>query len=185
MGLDISTFKLSDVDDGDVKTLDYFTLTEKDKELFEKAGMSEYVFKRTEEFIDIEKYLTTVAVPGSNIDDWEWRMSYPSEYEDDRFFKFIYSPSQRRYEVRASLCDTYTKELDVIYQGDDVGYQRKGMNVKFYQDFENGIANYFVVSKKELERYRDEYVDEAYIEHFQEEIINPFIEGEMVAIFDW
>ena len=95
---------------------------------------------------------------------------------------------------------TYEKKIKVLYY-DEVGYQRKGLNAKFYDDYENGKIGYFVWTKAELERYKQEYCDEPheYIypngtksgdmvypkENFQRNIINNFTEGEDCVIFDW
>lgn len=83
----------------------------------------------------------------------------------------------------------------------EVGYQRKGLNDKFYEDYENGIIGYFVWTKAELERYLDLYCDEPheYIypngepagfiikpkEDFKKNIIDNFVEGEDCVTFDW
>ena len=84
---------------------------------------------------------------------------------------------------------------------EEVGYQRKGLNGKFYDDYEAGKIGYFVWTKAELERYKEEYCDEPY-EYvypngeksgdmiypkldFQRHIIDHFTEGEDCVTFDW
>lgn len=95
---------------------------------------------------------------------------------------------------------TFDMEESVLY-GEKVGYQRKGLNGKFYDDYRDGKIGYFVFTKAELERYKDEYCDEPYEyvysngeksgemvypkDNFQKNIINHFVEGEMFVTFDW
>ena len=95
---------------------------------------------------------------------------------------------------------TFDKEEDVLY-GTEVSYQRKGFNNKFYDDYDKGRIGYFVFTKAELERYKDEYCDEPYEyvypngeksgemiypkDNFQKNIIDHFVEGEMFVTFDW
>lgn len=94
----------------------------------------------------------------------------------------------------------FEKEVNVLY-GEEVGYQRKGLNGNFYDDSDDGKIGYFVFTKAELERYKDEYCDEPheYVysngektgimmypkDDFQKNIIDPFVEGEMFVTFDW
>lgn len=72
----------------------------------------------------------------------------------------------------------YTKQVPVICW-EEVGYQRKGMNDKFYEEFEN----YWVWTKAELERYKNEYAEDP--EEFQSNIIDNFVEGKDCVSFDW
>lgn len=72
----------------------------------------------------------------------------------------------------------YTKQVPVICW-EEVGYQRKGMNDKFYKEFEN----YWVWTKAELERYKNEYAEDP--EEFQSNIIDNFVEEKDCVSFDW
>jgi hypothetical protein len=94
----------------------------------------------------------------------------------------------------------YKKEIKVVYI-DEIGYQRKGLNGKFYEDYQDGKIGYFVWSLDELKRYKDEYCDEPYEyqypngkmsgemvypkDDFQKNIIDTFVEGECCVTFDW
>lgn len=94
----------------------------------------------------------------------------------------------------------YDKEIKVLYYI-EVGYQRKGLNEKFYEDYENGKIGYFVWDKKELQRYKKEYCDKAheYVYpsgeksgkmiypklNFQRSIIDNFEQDKCVVTFDW
>lgn len=83
---------------------------------------------------------------------------------------------------------TYTKRNTVAYWVEE-GYQRKGLNAQFYQDYRDGKIGYYVYTLDELKRYKEDYCiteeDFDYKEHFQEQIIDKFIEGECVVSFDW
>lgn len=81
--------------------------------------------------------------------------------------------------------ETFDKQVSVVYYGETIGYQRKGMNEQFYKDYDAGKLNYFVLDKATLEMYMETYVVDGMKEHFQENIIDQFIEGETVAIFSW
>ena len=94
----------------------------------------------------------------------------------------------------------YEKEIKVLYY-EEVGYQRKGLNKLFYDDYENGKIGYFVWSKEELEKYKKDYCDEPYEykypngemsgklvypkDNFQRNIIDKFEEGKDCVTFSW
>lgn len=68
----------------------------------------------------------------------------------------------------------------------EVGYQRKGLNSKFYEDFDNGKIEDLVWTLAELERYKKDYCDtDEDKQCFQENIINKFVEGKCVVEFSW
>ena len=75
--------------------------------------------------------------------------------------------------------------MKVLYT-EEVGYQRKGLNGKFYDDYEEGKIGYYVWDKKELERYKQDYCDsDEAKDNFQHNIIDKFVDGEYVARFSW
>lgn len=109
----------------------------------------------------------------------------PDDYrilEEDEVMQFKNAGLSDKVFTRMEIFD---KQVSVIYYGETIGYQRKGMNSQFYKDYDAGKLNYFVLDKATLEMYRDTYVEDGMKEHFQENIIDPFIEGETVAIFSW
>jgi hypothetical protein len=103
-----------------------------------------------------------------------------------------------RKSIEIDLREVPKKSVDVrvIYR-DEIGYQRKGLNHKFYQDYDDGKIGYFVWSKDELGRYKRDYCDEDHVseydrhyfctpkQDFQESIIDTFVEGECCVCFDW
>lgn len=77
-----------------------------------------------------------------------------------------------------------TVERDVV-KGTEAGYQRKGMNSQFYEDYSDRY-NLLVARKSELENIRDKYcADEEVKSYFDETFVQPFLEGKMYVIFDW
>lgn len=186
MGLDIKTIRLCKTNQGEVDQDDYRILEEDEVMQFKNAGLSDKVFTRMETFYDLEGHLTNVVVPGSKMDDWQWRGFFgPDELEGDSYYIFKYLPTGQRYEIRCSDLPTFDKQVSAVYYGETIGYQRKGMNEQFYKDYDAGKLNYFVLDKATLEMYMETYVVDGMKEHFQENIIDPFIEGETAAIFSW
>ena len=105
---------------------------------------------------------------------------------------------QHIIEVNLDKVPTYQKEIKVLYY-EEVGYQRKGLNKKFYEDYRNDVIGYFVWTKEELERYKELYCDDPYQfvypngdlgqmvypkDDFQKNIIDNFVEGKDCVIFD-
>lgn len=101
-----------------------------------------------------------------------------------------YKEYQKAYEkavIKINLDNfpTYDKEIKVIYYK-EIGYQRKGLNSRFYEDYRSEKIGYFVWDKKELERYKNDYCDDSCAkENFQRRIIDNFEEGKDCVIFDW
>jgi len=125
----------------------------------------------------------------------EYKEDYPGGYD-------AYREAVNKVKLRINFKDVPTKraKVKVIYW-EEVGYQRKGLNSNFYQDYRDEKIGYFVWTKAELERYKDEYCDEPYeYEYpngeksgnmvypklqFQRNIIDNFEEGKDCVIFDW
>jgi len=59
------------------------------------------------------------------------------------------------------------------------------LNGDFYDDYDKGICNYFVFDKNELLRILESYVIDERKQYFKENLIDRFVEGEMVVTFDW
>ena len=99
-------------------------------------------------------------------------------FDDSNNLTYCYYKSDTPVIIHLSEVPTYNKKVPVICW-EEVGYQRKGMNDKFYREYKD----YYVWTKAELERYRDEYAEDK--EEFQSNIINNFIEGKDCVSFDW
>lgn len=88
-------------------------------------------------------------------------------------------------KVNLDKVPTYEKTIKILYY-EEVGYQRKGLNDQFYEDYRNGKIGYFVWTLEELMRYKESYCESIEDkEHFQRSIIDNFIEGECCVTFDW
>lgn len=185
MGLHIKTRRLCKTDQGELGSANYHILEEDEVAQFKNAGLSDRIFSRMETYYDFDEHLTKVVAPGSKMDDWQWHMLFEPEEFDDVCYVFTYLPTGQKYEIRCSDVLTFDKKENVVYYGETLGYQRKGMKSQFYDDLEDGKLNYFVLDKATLEMYRDTYVVDDMKDYFQENIINPFIEGETVATFSW
>lgn len=80
---------------------------------------------------------------------------------------------------------TYKKNVKILYT-EEVGYQRRGLNKKFYDDYDAEKIGYYVWSKEELVRYKRDYCDDYPAkQNFQENIINNFEDGRCVCEFSW
>ena len=97
------------------------------------------------------------------------------------FYKFICGKIEKEFHM--ANCPTYEKEVEVYYWSDEIGYQRKGLNHKFYDDFTED--DYFVLTKEKMQYIYDNYVDDDYKEHFKNELLDNFIEGKTYCVFDW
>lgn len=153
----------------------------------------------TEHWYDWDKYKTQTGI---DLNQYDWG---GEEYSNRGSFMRIYPKGEEptdknRIEIDLEKVPTYDKTIKVLYY-DEVGYQRKGLNDKFYDDYRNGKIGYYVWSKAELERYKQDYCNEPYEytypngeksgnmcypkEDFQKNILNKFIEGKDVVAFSW
>ncbi len=135
-----------------------------------------------------------VSQQGAEMPEWNNGEGWKDfdEYEEARDKLII--------KIDLEKVPTYEKEIRILYYK-EVGYQRKGLNSLFYDDYENGKIGYFVWSKEELERYKKDYCDEPYEyqypngkmsgewvypkDNFQRNVIDKFEEGKDCVIFSW
>ena len=113
----------------------------------------------------------------------------PSDFktENGDFDVDSYDAARDKHIIRVDLenVPTYQKAVKVLYY-EEVGYQRKGFNAKFYDDYKAGKIGYYCWSKAELGRYKKDYcVDDEVKEYFQKNIIDKFTDGETCCIFSW
>lgn len=192
MGLDISVYRLHTKEEAKKrKKTDYdrfFTLSKESVEYFKAHGIGQYICKKKNVYYDFDKYFKD---HGMNMSDYHWCMT---DFTDDDI-RWTFRRNDNDEEELVFLgkdCPTYAKFDNCVYYGEEVGYQRKGFNGKFYEDYRSGKIGYFVADKKELERYRDEYSQDwegdepgTMKKHFQENIIDKYVDGETVVTFDW
>lgn len=204
MGLDITVHRFSDK-----KQEDYFHMYDVNTETNEIIPTHEDFPEWTKKFVKnkVEKLYDFSAFKektGINLDDYHVVMMGPLE-DTEKFKgnKEAYGYVLRHKDTDEDLVLSFEeipvikKKVPVIYWK-EVGYQRKGLNSKFYKDYEDGKIGYFVWTKAELERYLDEYCDEdteiehgdtkytaTYKDNFRVNIIDKFNEGTDVVSFDW
>lgn len=75
-------------------------------------------------------------------------------------------------------------DIDQIFIGDEIGYQRKGLNGDFYSEFTKDDIT--VVKRDRLEYIYQNYCNDKEVqEHFKAVILDQFVEGEMFVFFSW
>ena len=220
MGLDITVYRIlkekpekNDEDFGP----DYFRCIDDDGNYENNfpEWTKQYEHTVTEKWYDWDKYKEETGI---DINQMDW---HGESYGEDGCFMTVapkdkewpewdsenesYDGYKKRLEEVAIKIDLEKvplkeKEVKVIYK-EEVGYQRKGLNSKFYQDYRDGKIGYFVWDLKELKRYKKDYCDAPYFyeyangekakektypkQNFQNNIINHFIDGECCVTFSW
>lgn len=207
MGLDISVYKIIKSSSGELKENvenGFFRLTDENLEYKNTfpEWTKEFEVEYTQTYYNWDKYQKENNI---NLKDYIWK---GTSYDEDGSFMSIlhkdYSKlsyeEREKYIIKINLDNvpTIDKVIKVLPRK-EIGYQRKGLNSKFYEDYRNGKIGYFVWNKAELERYKEEYCDEPYEytypngekeiispkEDFQKNIIDKFTEGEDCATFNW
>lgn len=192
MGLDITLYKVMKYKENhDIERIPLYN----DKYEYNNPYPSwtkKFEVSHNEEFYDWDKYIQDTHI---NVNDYEWSSE---EYSEEGCFLFL--KDKQGNKLKIDLEKVPTKKIDLKVLGiKEIGYQRKGLNAKFYEDYRNGLLGYYVWSKKELERYMDEYCDEHYDTpefdennneitpktDFYKNIISKFKEGRDCVSFDW
>ena len=130
-------------------------------------GLDITVYKITKE--ETKHYFSLID------DDLNYCNNFPEwtkEYKDD---------NSNVLEINFNDVKEKKIRIKVLYK-EEVGYQRKGLNNQFYDDYIVGKIGYFVWNKEELMRYKSDYDNEP--EVFQRNIIDNFKEN-CVCTFDW
>lgn len=217
MGLDITVRRICKKEEAE--EYNYFRLVDDNgnyKNDF-PTWTKEFETSEAEECYDWQKYKEETGV---DIDKCQWIGEsyskdgcflevYPKgtklpEWNDGKGWKDFddYKEARNKLVIKIDLekVPTYEKKIKVLFYR-EVGYQRKGLNCHFYDDYKNDKIGYFVWSKAELERYKEDYCDEPYEyqypngemsgdiinpkENFQQNIIDNFEEGKDCVTFSW
>ena len=197
---------------------DYFKMLDDDLNYSDRgfpAWTKSFERTKTETFYDWALYKQQT---GLDLDNYVWdgeayteegnfMFVYPKDAEIPELTDDNYDEWKKKYDevvVRINLDEvpTYEKKVKILYY-EEVGYQRKGLNAKFYEDCENGRfdGDGVVWTRAELERVMDEYCGKPYIyfypngrssgitvypkEDFKKNILDVFIEGEHCVKFSW
>lgn len=212
MGLDITVYKIVPKNTKGRDNFEYFSLIDDDGNY--KNNFPEWTKKfertKTESWYDWEKYKEDTGIDvkgcrwlgesygedGCLMKLWDSKFG---EYPDIENFKigedkdgpiFDWETYDRLKEEHTITVDlekvpTYKKKIKILWR-EEVGYQRKGFNKQFYDDYEEGKIGYYVWNKSDLERYKEDYcIDEEIKEHFQKYVIDPFIDGQCCVTFSW
>lgn len=198
MGLDISVLRIqkkSEGQDSYLRLVDDSGNYENDFPEWTKAFEQD----QTESWFDWQKYKEQTGI---DLDQCDW---HGEEYSERGCIltvspKGVECTDETKIEIDLKKVPTYKKALKVLFYS-EVGYQRKGLNGKFYEDYKAGKIGYFVWTKAELERYKQDYCDEPYEyiypngkksgkmvypkDDFQKNIIDEFVEGKDCVTFDW
>ena len=216
MGLDITVYKIVRKKDA-VDKYDYFSLVDDNGNYENKfpEWTKKFECTRTENWYDYDKFKELTGIDINNLEcimqEYNGKNSY-MEVIDKEFAKtepkyvrdgdntewenWMDERDKKAFKIYFKDIPTYKKKIKILYKN-EVGYQRKGLNSKFYEDYDAGKIGYYVWDKKELERYMNDYCDDdhpsEYDRHyictpkvdFKENIIDNFTEGECCVTFDW
>ena len=209
MGLDIyvQRLKKQGTDDDD-----FIQLTGKDGKAIDEVPeyAKKFISKRTVKYYDWNKFKEQTDI---DINEYDWcsegwdgkqytMQVWPKCYERKYLEDYIIGKNENGdniYDTDAywaytdahmltidmDTVPTYPVDVDVIYE-EEAGYQRRGLNRKFYEDYEAEKIGYYVWTKEELERYKQDYCDtDEDKQNFQKNVIDKFIDGETCAEFSW
>lgn len=198
MGLDIYVFRLRKATDADKENQNYIRLIDEETGEYSDCGFPDWALKlkteHTEQWYDWDLYEKQTGI---NVKDLEW-VAFGENSNGVCVFTYD-DKNGNVIEIPEASVPLYDKKVFIIGE-EEVGYQRKGFNDKFYEDYRSGKIGYCVWSKKELERYKEDYCEPSYEynqlygkklgtispkEEFQKNIIDKFIEGECYACFSW
>lgn len=73
----------------------------------------------------------------------------------------------------------------VLYFEDEFFYQRRGMNEKFYEDYEKGILSAFIATKEMVDSLLQYCINEEDRIHMKNNLCNKFVEGEDFVFLSW
>ena len=170
MGLDITVYKITKEE-----TKYYFSLIDDDLNYCNNfpEWTKEYETEIEETFDDWDEYKERTG-----IDVYDYHISMICGD-----FMECYHKDDESNVLKINFNDVKEKKvkIKVLYR-EEVGYQRKGFNTQFYNDYDDGKIGYFVWNKEELMRYKTDYANEP--EAFQGNIIDNFEEN-CVCTFDW
>lgn len=215
MGLDIMVYKIR-------KTAlknnnkEYFRLIDDDgnyKNVFPEWTKA---FEKTvtETWFDWEKYKEKTGIDTSKLYVWEeyygglengYIKFYPEKLATEEPEADAPEEEVERWldKVEANIIKVMVKDvpqkkvkIKVLYR-EEIGYQRRGLNDKFYEEHNEDCGDYIAWTKEELEHVLNVGCDEDHpSEHdrhyictpkadFKENIIDAFVEGKCCVWFNW
>lgn len=172
MGLDISVYKITKE-----KQPYYFRMV--DENLNYHNDFPEWT-KEFEQELD-EKYIDWDEYVERNRLDLKKLRIVMEKCGPEGYFKAYYGEARIPLTILYSDLKEKIVKIKVLYRK-EVGYQRKGLNDLFYDDYCADKIGYFVWSKENLKEYKTKYAENP--QYFQENIIDNFDEN-CVCTFDW
>lgn len=184
MGLDITVYKLHKATEEDMYSrLNYFLLENNEGHIFYDYHHKfpkwalKFIVNKAMEFYDWDKYSIESGIDINSIKIMSIDLNKGLVEGKDAQNKII--------NISLDDIPITTAEIPVIGRS-EIGYQRKGLNGKFYQDYDCGIIGYLVWTKKELLEYKRNYCTTLEDkEEFQRNIIDNFIPKQSCVTFDW
>lgn len=193
MGLDITVYRVKNEEKTKARKWDdYMHKTEKTPSWVP-------IFKKQIQYYDWDKFKEE---RGIDIDEYEF---LNSEFSDKGDFLRVYPKSvtlpewdgKEDYKVFKARRDPLILEIDLnevplipkyddIFYVEEIGYQRGGLNRKFYEDSDNGDFESYIWEMKDLQYCKEHYCNtEEDKNNFQKNIIDNFTEGECLVSFSW
>jgi len=188
MGLDITVYKPIKVKEEDFQKIEDFLNIEDHPEL---SVFSDFIFEKENEYYDLENEARDL---GYNLEDLIWT---GTSFGPESAYTFKDSDGN---DVKIIITKTI-KKIDKCIAIEEVGYQRKGANKKFYED--KIWDSPCVIDQKTLNNHWETYFsnqtpeskggwgsgveyeqdDETMRKNFKKNIIDKFIEGETFVIY--
>lgn len=189
MGLDICVYRVIPKSNDDFNQEDdrYFNITE----FPVLEAFSHLTFEKEQEYYDLDGELTK---RGFNLEDIKWT---GTEYDEGVKLSFVTKDGQEIDLIDPPII----KKLEKFLMVEEVGYQRKGANKKFYEDgmWDSPPVLKLDTLKDHWEKYFShqtpdsaggwgsgveyELEDEEMKTRFKENIIDKFIEGETFVLY--
>ena len=140
------------------------------------------------------------------MESYHYSLIYPEDVELPEYKEGDdYDEYQKRLDsvlVRIDHKDVPRKKVRIkVLYFKEVGYQRKGLNARFFEECDNDDAIVYIWTCEELLQYKEKYCDESYEyiypngqksgemcypkDNFQRNIIDHFTEGEDVVYVNW
>lgn len=162
MGLDVSVYRPVPVNPLAISLESTVSL----EDCPELKTFSALAFPKEEEFYDLEK---AAAAEGLSLEDFEIILV------DDGLFKIRVTKDGSTLELTPGIVVMTVMHIAV----NEVGYQRRGANQKFYDE---GIADSpCILDRKTLIEHWEKYFDSS--KEFKHNIIDKFVEGEMFVVY--
>lgn len=195
MGLDITVCRLRKAKDNFKETEDHYFQLFDDEGNYENHGLPSWT-KKFETTVQTQLFDWKTFGKQKHLDINALKFTGMG-YEGDKCIIRAKNDKGEKFIFDTDEIPLMTKNVQIL-AFDEVGYQRRGMNSKFFEDMDAGKLNEFVWTLAELQRYKDIYCDDDSDEvhpltkkhfvrspktDFQKNIIDKFQEGKDCVVF--